>query len=74
MNKIPRLYHISARNSELGESRSESGAPFTRLSPGVPHITIHNRDPVAVDHRRALQEADWCERDVVCRALHPTLH
>jgi hypothetical protein len=56
--KIRRLYHISARNSKLGESISELGAQFTRFSPDVLQITVHNRDFVIVDH---------------CRAPHPTL-
>lgn len=67
-------YHISVRNSELGKSRSESGASFKCLSPSVDDVAIHNRWPVSVDYGGALQEADRRKRDVVGRAPDRTLH
>lgn len=72
--KFSASYHISARNSKLGKSRSESGASFKCLSPSVEDVSIHNRGSVSVDQGRSLQEADWRERNIVGGALDSTLH
>lgn len=58
----------------MGQSGGESCAPFECLSPGVPDIAIDNGRSVPIDNRRAFQEADWRERDVVRGAPYQPLH
>ena len=66
--------HISARNTELRNSRSKFGAALMSLSPCVGDVTEDKRKPFRINNGGALQEADGSERNIVCGAPDTTLH